>query len=134
MNRRTINNIFLGCCVLLCLGACSGSKSPAIYIDGDTYKFGKVKAGQEVVFTFFISNPGTADLVLKDLYISCECVVVKEYDRVIKPGTRGKVYGVIKTEGLSGDILRAIKLKTNIPDTEPILKMEGTVLPPGTDS
>ena len=118
--------------LVICLAAgCAGSKGPEILVDGDTYKFGKVKEGQEVVFTFFFTNPGSGDLLIKDLYISCECVHVKKYDRRVKPGARGQVYGVIDTKGLSGETFRAIKLTTNIPGKEEVLLMlEGEVVQP----
>lgn len=117
-------------CILALLAAsCSDGKKPEIKIDGEKYKFGEVTAGEKVVFTFFYSNPGTKDLVIEDLYVSCFCVEVKQYDKTVKPGTKGKIYGVINTEGFEGDVSKSIKLKTNIPGTEPVLVMEGRILP-----
>ncbi|MBN1699882.1 MAG: DUF1573 domain-containing protein [Spirochaetales bacterium] len=107
---------------------CTGGKGPEIFIDGDRYKFGEVVEGKEIVFTFFISNTGTKDFLIEELYVSCECVIVKEYDRIIKPGTRGSIYGVIRTTGFRGFISKSIKLKTNIGGIEPVLTMEGTVV------
>jgi hypothetical protein len=115
--------------LILIIDGCSGGKGPAIVIDGELYRFGEVIEGKEVVFTFFFTNPGAKNLVIEELYVSCECVVIKEYDRVVPPGKRGKIYGVIKTEGFLGLVSKSIKLKTNIPDIEPVLTMEGTIRP-----
>jgi hypothetical protein len=128
--KHTFNIARISFCILIFATlACSDSKGPAIKIDGEKYKFGEVTAGQEVVFTFYYSNPGTRDLVIEDLYVSCFCVTVKQYDKTVKPGSKGKIYGVIKTEGFEGEVSKSIKLKTNIPNVEPVITMEGKILP-----
>jgi hypothetical protein len=114
--------------LMLIIKGCSGGKGPAIFIDGERYKFGKVIEGKEVVYTFFFTNPGTKNLVIEELYVSCDCIVVREYDKIVKPGERGKIYGVIKTEGFMGHVSKSIKIKTNIPNVEPVLTMEGTIV------
>lgn len=119
-------------CFLLSLliAGCSGNRVPAIKFDGQNYKFGNIKEGKNVVFTFMFSNTGNADLVIEELAVSCYCVVVKKYTKVIKPGEKGKIYGYINTKGFQGYVVKVIKVSTNIPDTEPaILTLEGKIIP-----
>lgn len=104
-------------------------EGPDIYIDGLKYKFGKILEGQNVVFTFYFKNTGTKDLVINELDVNCSCVIVKQYDKTVKPGERGKIYGIIETKGFLGEVIKAIKIVTNIPEREPyILTMEGEIL------
>jgi hypothetical protein len=115
--------------------SCLAGRVPSILFDGEKYKFGEVPAGTEVVFTFSFKNTGTSDLLLTNLYISCECVVIKDYTRRVKPGARGQIYGLVKTQGFLGEMVRAIRVETNIPRSEPaMLILEGKILPPPASS
>ncbi|MBN2440146.1 MAG: DUF1573 domain-containing protein [Spirochaetales bacterium] len=130
MNKQIITFGLLMLLPLLFVSGCFSNKKPSIYVDGEKYKFGRIREGKEVVFTFFFSNTGTAPLRITELNVSCSCVVVKYYDKIVKPGKRGKIYGKIETEGFRGAVTKAIKMKTNIPDKpEVILTLEGTILP-----
>jgi hypothetical protein len=129
MDNRNAAIRFMIPIIVFAMFSCSAGKGPEIKFDGDKYKFGEVYAGEEVVFTFFYSNPGVKDLVIEDLFVSCFCVNVKMYDKIVKPGEKGKIYGVIKTEGFEGEISKSIKLKTNVPNTESVVTMEGKILP-----
>ena len=128
MNKKYIS-FFYFLLSLLIIG-CFGNRVPAIKFDGQNYKFGNIKEGKNVVFTFMFLNTGNADLMIEELYVSCYCVIVKEYDKVIKPGEKGKIYGYIDTKGFQGDVVKVIKVTTNIPDAEPaILTLEGKIIP-----
>jgi hypothetical protein len=110
-------------------------KNPAILFDGEKYKFGEVLEGEEIVFTFYFTNPGTGDLTITGLSVSCYCVVVKEYDRLVKPGGKGKIYGVVQTKGFQGDVVKAIQVETNIPQAKPVvITIEGKILVPAEAS
>lgn len=109
---------------------CFNDRKPAVSFDGTRYKFGNVLEGRNVVFTFMFSNTGTKNLVIEELDVSCFCVVVREYDKIVKPGGKGKIYGIVETKGFKGEVVKAIKVKTNIPDIEPVvLTLEGKIIP-----
>ena len=130
MNKKIHHIIILFIFIILSTLNCSDNKSPAIYFDGEKYKFGKVLECKENVFTFFFFNKGKMDLIINELDVSCYCVVVKEYDKRVKPGKRGKIYGFLQTKGFQGEVIKAIKVNTNIPDMEPVvLTLEGNILP-----
>jgi len=116
--------------ILLLFVGCQPVKAPAIQFDGTSYKFGETVEGDEVVFTFFFKNTGNTELIIKDLFVSCFCVNIKQYDKVVLPGNKGKIYGVIKTAGFGGDISKSIKVETNVPgSTAAMLILEGKILP-----
>lgn len=117
-------------CVVMILSISCNGRMPAVSFDGTRYKFGDVTEGKKIVFTFMFTNTGTKNLVIEELNVSCYCVVVKEYDKIVKPGGKGKIYGVVETEGFGGEVVKAIKVKTNVPDSEPVvLTLEGNILP-----
>jgi hypothetical protein len=127
---RNIRIIALLLYVAVVMSGCSGGKGAAIAFDGEKYKFGEIVTGENVVFTFIFKNTGTRDLVIEGLDVSCFCVHVKQYDKIVTPGERGKIYGVIETKGFEGNVVKAIQVKTNIPNQKPsILTIEGTILP-----
>ena len=120
--------------VLLCSFSVScvenTENAPSIRVDGEIYKFGTVKEGENIVFTFFFFNTGKSLLKVKDIHVSCNCVHVREYDREVEPGERGKVYGMMSTAGFRGDVVKLIRLTTNIPGSGPVvLSLEGTIAP-----
>jgi hypothetical protein len=109
---------------------CTGGKTPAIQFDRENYVFSDVTEGQEVEFTFHYSNTGKEDLLIEELSASCFCIVVKKYNSIVKPGEEGELSGIIKTEGFQGYNVKMIKLRTNIPDADPIvLTLEGNIHP-----
>jgi hypothetical protein len=121
--------LFAAVVILVSSTGCFSRGESAIEVDGLKYIFGNVKEGTQVVFTFMFKNTGKSDLVIEDLYSSCACVIVKQYDKRVKPGAKGKVYGVIDTSGFSGPMIRAIKLTTNAPGSPVILTLEGSIGP-----
>jgi hypothetical protein len=103
-------------------------KGPAILFEKEIVTFGEVAGGEDAPYSFFFSNPGTEILIIDDLHLSCWCITVDKCDRVVEPGAAGVISGVIKTAGLSGDIVKTITVKTNIPNKDPILSLEGNII------
>jgi hypothetical protein len=127
--RDKLLSVFIFLFILIATLACSPD-IPGIKVDGDMYKFGEILEGKDVIFAFVFMNTGKKDLVIEDQEVSCFCVNIRSIDKVTKPGQKGKVYGFIKTDGFQGNISKSIKLKTNIPNTEPvILTIEGKITP-----
>jgi hypothetical protein len=127
--KKIMSTVIFCISFLLVISGCLNNGKPAVSFDGTRYKFGQVLEGREIVFTFMFTNTGKKNLVIKDLEVSCFCVKVKEYDRIIRPGEKGRIYGVVTTEGFEGEVVKMIKVTTNVPDSEPVvLTMEGKIV------
>jgi hypothetical protein len=105
-----------------------GSVGPAVIFENEIFSFGEVVEGDDASYSFSFSNPGTEILIINDLHLSCWCITVDEFDRVVEPGGSGVIAGVIKTNGFEGDMVKTISVKTNIRDKEPVLSVEGIVI------
>lgn len=75
---------------------------------------GMVPKGEVIKHTFLVKNAGTADLLITDVKPACGCTV-SEYDRVIKPGTEGKITLAIETKAFQGSISKTALVLFNDP-------------------
>jgi hypothetical protein len=117
-------------CIILCSLGCTGggTKGPGIRFDKELYDFGEVPEKTKVGYSFTITNTGTGILTLKDLELSCWCVSVEAFDRLIEPGKSGTIEGTVDTEGFHGEIIKTITVRTNARGKEPVLTIRGRVL------
>jgi hypothetical protein len=94
---------------------------PHIVVDKTVHDAGIVRPGTPIDAEFVVSNSGDGELTL-EVRASCGCTDVN-YDNVIKPGQRGRIHAVIKTERLSGEVSKAILVVSN--DAQrPTLRLE----------
>lgn len=104
--------------------------APAVYIVDSLYNFGKIKAGEPVVWKFHIKNTGKKDLIIRNITTSCGCTVAKLESRVIRPGQSGPMEVAFRTSGRSGRQHKTITLTTNdYRRPHYSLVMEGEVIP-----
>ena len=89
--------------------------APKIEIGQETKDMGTVPKGQVIQTDFVIHNAGASDLVITDARPSCGCTV-SSFDKVIKPGTEGKVHASIDTKSFSGPISKSVLVVSNDPD------------------
>jgi hypothetical protein len=82
---------------------------------------GTVPKGEVIKHNFLVKNAGTADLLITDVKPACGCTV-SEYDRVIKPGTEGKITLLIETKTFQGSISKTALVLFNDP-TSPQLTL-----------
>lgn len=78
--------------------------------------FGTVPKGEKINYSFEIKNTGTADLEIIAAKPTCGCTVA-EFDKIIKPGTTGKVVANVDTANFAGPISKSVTLETNDPNT-----------------
>lgn len=78
--------------------------------------FGTVPKGQVLDWSFELRNTGTKDLEVISAKPACGCTVA-DFDKVIKPGQKGKVTAHVDTTNFSGPIAKAVTLETNDPNT-----------------
>ncbi len=89
--------------------------APKIEIGQETKDMGTIPKGQVIETDFVIHNSGGSDLVITDARPSCGCTV-SSFDKVIKPGTDGKVHTSVDTKSFSGPISKSVLVVSNDPD------------------
>ncbi len=89
--------------------------APKIDVTQETKDMGTVAKGQVIEADFVIKNNGGSDLVISDARPSCGCTV-SSFDKVIKPGTEGKVHTSVDTKSFSGPISKSVLVVSNDPD------------------
>lgn len=77
--------------------------------------FGRVAKGSILEHDYVVENKGDADLKILRVAPACGCTVA-EYDKVIKPGEKGKVHAEIDTAVLGSRSRRVISVYTNDPE------------------
>jgi hypothetical protein len=97
-------------------GATDTAKAPRLTLVEPLKDFGTVPKGTKIDWAFEIKNTGTADLEIIAAKPTCGCTVA-DFDKVIKPGQKGKVAAVVDTTGFAGPISKAVTLETNDPNT-----------------
>ena len=97
-------------------GATETAKAPRLTLVEPLKDFGTVPKGTKIDWAFEIKNTGTSDLEILSAKPTCGCTVA-DYDKVIKPGQKGRVAAVVDTAGFAGPISKAVTLETNDPNT-----------------
>lgn len=74
--------------------------------------FGTVARGSMLKWDFTIKNTGEGPLEILSVQPTCGCTVA-EFDKVIQPGSTGKVHAVVDTTQFSGPITKGITVTSN---------------------
>lgn len=93
--------LFLGL-LFFCTAAYAQEPRANLKFDVDTAYFGDVVDGDSVIYVFWFTNIGTADLIIKQAYPACGCTFPTFTQGVIKPGERGFVRVVFHSKGFGG--------------------------------
>ena len=96
--------------------ASTDQSSPKLTVVEPMKDFGTVPKGQVLDWSFELRNTGTKDLEVISAKPACGCTVA-DFDKVIKPGQKGKVTAHVDTTNFSGPIAKAVTLETNDPNT-----------------
>jgi hypothetical protein len=75
-----------------------------------TFDFGKVKQGEEVMYSFVVENTGNKDLVINEVIEDCTCLGAVFTSSPIPPGKTGEVRVTLNTSGLIGKQAKAITI------------------------
>lgn len=90
------------------------AKAPRLTLVEPVKDFGTVPRGQKLDWSFEIKNTGTTDLEILAAKPTCGCTVA-DFDKLIKPGSTGKLTAHVDTTGFAGPISKAVTLETNDP-------------------
>lgn len=94
--------LFLGL-VLFCTSLYGQGPRANLKFDVDTADFGDVADGDSVIYVFWFTNIGDADLIIKQAYPACGCTFPTFSQGPIKPGERGFVRVVFHSKGFGGE-------------------------------
>jgi hypothetical protein len=89
--------------------------APKMEVSPETKDAGTVAKGQVVDAVFVVKNTGGSDLIISDARPSCGCTVAS-FDKIIKPGTEGKIHSSVDTKSFSGPISKSVLVVSNDPD------------------
>lgn len=84
-----------------------------IKFDKNMHDFGKLKAGEIVVFTFSFSNIGDNNYLIDHVETDCGCTQVNFEKKLIAPGEKGKIDVELNTAGMVGRELKTIDIFGN---------------------
>ncbi|MGN6533477.1 MAG: DUF1573 domain-containing protein [Ginsengibacter sp.] len=101
--------------------------STTVQIIDSAYDFGKVTAGEKVIYNYRFKNTGTKPLVISSATASCGCTVPEKPEEPIKPGETGFLKVVFNTEGRVGPTLKTVTVISNAYPAFPPLKLTGEV-------
>uniref|UniRef100_UPI0032162C91 DUF1573 domain-containing protein n=1 Tax=uncultured Draconibacterium sp. TaxID=1573823 RepID=UPI0032162C91 len=111
--------------LILTLFACGGqpgtkaTKTPVntekttIKFEEETHSFGKLTAGEIVLFTFEFTNTGTTDYRIESVHSDCGCVKTYYTKEPVKPGKTGIIELEFDTSGLVGREYKTIEVSGN---------------------
>jgi len=78
-----------------------------------SHDFGKLEAGEIVLFSFVFTNKGTNDYLIKEIHSDCGCVKTNFPEHPVQPGDTGVIEVELDTSGLVGKEYKTIELLGN---------------------
>jgi copper(I)-binding protein len=105
----------------------------SIRFDSAVYDFGKVISGEQVKHTFYFTNTGVQDLILSNVHGACQCTVVGNWARQVKPGESGAIPVVFNTANNNLPVTKFITVACNDRAQPPggfMLQLKGIVWKP----
>ncbi len=100
------------CCLVLWALPGLAAAGPKIVFDSTEALLGKVKEGTTVNAEYSFRNTGDQNLVIDRISPSCGCTA-PTYDKVVKPGEKGKVILELDTTGITGSFRKTAVVATN---------------------
>jgi hypothetical protein len=106
----------------------AGTAAPRIAVEPESFDFGKAQQEKTLEKEFRIRNLGAADLVIEDVVTTCSCSVAEGYAKVVKPGGSTPLRVKLKTNNVSGRLVRSVLVKSNDPSGRPLeIRVEAQV-------
>ena len=104
---------------------------PRLVFEKEGFNFGQVMSGEVVNHDFKFTNRGKQVLEILEIRQDCGCTQAGKWERRIDPGKSGRIPISLKTTGMRGDIRKAIRVITNVPENPNFeLWLEGRVQEP----
>ncbi len=97
---------------------------PKIKFDESVYQFGRVRAGTDVLHDFWYTNTGTGPLEILRVKPGCGCTTAGEYDRIVRPGKRGKIPIKLSTKRFSGALKKPVTINSNVSGSDAVITLQ----------
>jgi hypothetical protein len=91
-------------------------KETSIKFEEEMHNFGKLSAGEIVLFTFVFVNTGNNNFEIKKIDCDCGCVNAHFEKKPVKPGETGTIEIEFDTSGLFGKQFKTIEIHGNSTD------------------
>ncbi len=102
-----------------------------INVDNKIFDFGSIKQGELAKHTYYITNTGKSNLIIRKVKASCGCTAITPEKTVIEPGEKTSITAEFNSRGKSGRQNKSITVITNDPLASNILlRIQGTVTVP----
>jgi len=129
--KKTLSTVLLLALTFFTVAAQSGAKFQ-FKDKNDTYDFGTVKEGTDVVHEYQFKNSGDQPLQILRVDASCGCTTPEWPKTPIMPGKSGKIKVTFKSQGRVGPVNRDITIQSNaVPQDKSkerhVLTLKGTV-------
>jgi hypothetical protein len=95
--------------------------------------FGVHKAGEKVPVRFTFTNTGNKPLYVSNVMPGCGCTTGDYTKEAVPPGGQGWVSAIFNSEGYNGEVHKSLKVTTNTPNAEQVLRFTGTIQGEGYD-
>jgi uncharacterized protein (DUF58 family) len=120
--------IFIFGLVLLSALSCLAQTGKADFkFESEVYKFGKVKEGEVIEFTYAFTNTGTEPLIIQDIKVTCGCTVPDYPKAPVAPAQTGEIKVKFDTTNKIGYQDRTLEIISNAKNSSQKLRFKGTV-------
>jgi hypothetical protein len=99
-----------------CTGGAGGASGARLAAAPASFDFGSVLPGRTLQRDIVLRNVGDADLVVKDVYTTCECTVVGSYAKRLAPGASTSLRVELTTPGAAGRTVQTVTIESNDPE------------------
>ncbi len=104
---------------------------PVLFVEKETFNFGKVITGKDVEIRFEIQNTGKRELLLYDVSPSCAiCTDDLSWPGKLAPNEKGHIGARLQTGELQGSVDRTLSIYSNHKEKRIILHITGQVWSP----
>lgn len=106
----------------------SADELPNLQFEEEEFDFGRITQGETVSHEFFFTNTGKTDLIVTGANGSCGCTVPEWPKEPIRPGDKGKINVVFKSEGKEGYQEKTVTVLTNCEPATRVVRIKTEVI------
>lgn len=93
----------------------------------EQFNFGDITEGEVVSHTFYFTNTGKHNLIIKNIESSCGCTTADYTKAPVKAQGEGKIEIAFNSSGRYGKQYKEISIFANIPEKKTVLKFTANV-------